>query len=376
MRHDVCWVAVLGSLAGACSSQKPPAPGNWREVAPMKTPRRSHGAAMLPDGKVLVAGGSPTFSGYSNHIVNDWTSSAEIYDPVADAWQPTAPMHAARGDFNVISLPDGRVLVIGSSATDVSYDAGGIPWVSGAHGLTEIFDPATATWSDAGETGEVRIYAASVMLSGGDVLLSGGLASGGNAFSSTAERWSPGTGSWRPAASMSIPRYHARAFLLPTGKVLVVGGSNANAASSSEIYDPSTDTWSAGPSPIGPHSEDAPVTMSDGTIVIVASTAERFDVASSRFVAMSTPPFGLHSACATGRDAILGVRFGSGTALYRSGQWTAIAAPPGVTFGALMQPLRDGRVLMAGGIGPEVGRYSDGTPRSTGLSKAAIFTLP
>ena len=47
----------------------------------MLKPRSGHVAALLPNGKVLVAGGGAD------------DASAEIYDPVSGTFAPTADMH-------------------------------------------------------------------------------------------------------------------------------------------------------------------------------------------------------------------------------------------------------------------------------------------
>jgi len=66
-------------------------------------------------GKVLVAGGQ----GAGVFLV----PAAEIYDPATGTWSPTGSMAIAREGTSATRLPDGRVLVAGGT-TDVS---GGVP---------------------------------------------------------------------------------------------------------------------------------------------------------------------------------------------------------------------------------------------------------
>jgi hypothetical protein len=42
--------------------------------------------------------------------------SAELFDPRTNTWQPTAPMNVARRNHRAALLPDGSVLVIGGSS--------------------------------------------------------------------------------------------------------------------------------------------------------------------------------------------------------------------------------------------------------------------
>ena len=60
---------------------------------------------MLPNGKVLVAGG---YNG-SGHLL----SSAELYDPASGTWSATGSLNTAREFHTATLLPNGKVLVAG-----------------------------------------------------------------------------------------------------------------------------------------------------------------------------------------------------------------------------------------------------------------------
>jgi hypothetical protein len=83
-------------------SQESPA---WREVSPMAFPRRRHNLTVLPDGKVLVTGGTQVGNEEAQAVY-----AAELWDPVSESWTTLASMHVARMYHSTaLLLPDGRV---------------------------------------------------------------------------------------------------------------------------------------------------------------------------------------------------------------------------------------------------------------------------
>ena len=78
--------------------------GVWVLTAPMSTPRTHHTAALLPDGTVIVAGGSNGTTALA---------TAEIYDPVAQTWSPALPMNVARSEATGTMLTSGGWVVAG-----------------------------------------------------------------------------------------------------------------------------------------------------------------------------------------------------------------------------------------------------------------------
>ena len=74
--------------------------------------RAGHTATLMPDGSVLVAG-----SFGSSGDSNDALASAELYDPGSRSWTATASMAEARWFYTATLLPDGRVLAAGGSSS-------------------------------------------------------------------------------------------------------------------------------------------------------------------------------------------------------------------------------------------------------------------
>ncbi len=135
-----------------------PHTGAWRTTAPMQTARRSHVAAVLQDGRVLVAGGS---SGHFND--NRQLSEAEVFDPQIEKWTAVAPLREARWGATETLLRNGQVLVVGGAIAP-----------RGARKSAELFEPDQGTWSDAGNLMEARNGHRAIMLNDGRVLIVGG----------------------------------------------------------------------------------------------------------------------------------------------------------------------------------------------------------
>src|SRR5207302_8626138 len=85
--HFVRFALALAVLALSSFFTQPVGAASWVTNSPMSTARQNHTATLLPDGKVLVAGG---YNG-TNAV-----ASAEVYDPAAGVWTSTGPMTTNR----------------------------------------------------------------------------------------------------------------------------------------------------------------------------------------------------------------------------------------------------------------------------------------
>jgi len=87
-----------------------PAPA-WRETASMVSPRAFHTLTLLPDGTVLATGGSRRTDGQDT---SQAVSEAELWNPGTETWTKMARMQRPRlFQSTALLLPDGRVLVAG-----------------------------------------------------------------------------------------------------------------------------------------------------------------------------------------------------------------------------------------------------------------------
>ena len=87
-----------------------PTTKTWSETGSLPQPLIYHTATLLHDGDVLVAGGKTALV-----PENEDTANAEIYQASTGTWKPTASLDAAVAGHTATLLPDGRVLVIGGT---------------------------------------------------------------------------------------------------------------------------------------------------------------------------------------------------------------------------------------------------------------------
>lgn len=220
-------VLVAGGSANYSEAELyDPASGRWTATGSMLEGRRGHSATLLLDGTVLAAGGCACSEPPP-------TASAELYDPSNGTWAATGSMAEGRMAHSAILTADGRILV----TTDGLFDD--------TPASTELYDPSAGRWSAAGDMVLGRVGPAIAPLSDGRVLASGGFdpdrALGGEPTPLTSvEVFDSATGRWTVTTSMGRARHGHSMTLLADGRVLVVGGDDATGARSAEIYDPGT----------------------------------------------------------------------------------------------------------------------------------------
>src|SRR5262249_55280848 len=146
-----------------------------------------HAAVLLQNGKVLVTGGSGPFG---------TLSSAEIFDPALNSWSsvPSMTMSRARSLHALAVLPDGRVIAVGGGSGCCEILR-----------TSEIFDPASNSWTGTGSLVTPRQSMGVVTLPDGQIFVAGGEGVGG-AFVATAEIYNPSSSMWAPAGSMTTAR--------------------------------------------------------------------------------------------------------------------------------------------------------------------------
>ncbi len=335
-------------------------------TCPMETARESHTATLLNNGLVLITGG------------DDRTASlatAELFDPDSHSFAPAADMATTRAMHTATLLANGNVLVIGGRDSNGS-----------ALATAEVFDPNTTSFASVvASMSTARELHTATLLGNGKVLITGG--DEGTATLATAELFDPAIASFMPTEIMRVARKSHTATLLKDGKVIVIGGRGAdgNTLATAEIFDPSNGTFTPAGSMNTPRESHTATLLNNGKVLITGgdsgteslATAELFDPVSGKF----TPTGSMHA----GREFHTATLRNDGTVLVAGGAALTSAAdgtaqtgllPQSTTTAELFDPasdtfiqtsdmanarashaavlLPDGRVLVTGGINPEI----------------------
>ncbi len=322
--------AGMSAASTAADFTYQPVRGHWTSLP--ARPRLSHTATLLPDGKVLVAGGctEPEPTGACTKA----TATADLYDPDLRSWSATASMTRPRIGQLATLLPDGDVLVAGGcseSPCSSQQDAA-------AARTAELYHPKTRTWTSTGSMpsslgrDDATIIGLPVRpprvcgANCGKVLVVGSR--------SATELYDPSRGAWAPTAAPENTRSFPAAVVLHGGKVLVAGSVQAEGvgASPAELYDPSTAMWTAtGNAEPSPQLGETATLVPDGRVLAVTA----------QFPEGPSKGDELYDPTALPDPANPSVK---------GGAWTiATPALTGRRFGNTATLLRDGTVLIVGG---------------------------
>jgi hypothetical protein len=139
-------VLIIGGISSNGSSLTSaelydPTTGAFTLTDTMADGRVYQTATLLPDGRVLVAGGCDNGRDYASCR---FLTSAEVYDPTTGTFAATGPMSDQRVYHTATRLADGRVLVAGG----VGDHADTAPLAS-----AELYDPVADAFGPAGSGG-------------------------------------------------------------------------------------------------------------------------------------------------------------------------------------------------------------------------------
>jgi hypothetical protein len=150
--------------------------GSWTDMGSI-SPRHTFGSSVLYDsnGKVLMMGG---LNSLSTPIADAKIIDLTVNDPTLNRpkWEVVSSMNFPRIYHTATVLPDGKVLVTGGTrckgANHIDSDDG--TCVGGQIMTPEMWDPATKSWSIMAQQSEIRVYhSTAVLLPDARVLVAG-----------------------------------------------------------------------------------------------------------------------------------------------------------------------------------------------------------
>ncbi len=237
----------------------------------MNEPRAGHTATLLPDGKVLIAGGATRRdAGLATTALHErWaagTASAELYDPSTRKFVHTGSMHWPRVGFTATLLRNGKVLIAGG-------------YVGGkASATAELYEPANGSFVITGTMVSPHASQSATLLPNGKVLIVGGIQNNAvwegfyQDHIAGAELYEPDTGRFSPARSQPTPgQLRPRAVLLNDGDVLIISADDrgGNFMDIAQLYSPKDATFVAAPSDgLGSYANGAATLLDNGNVLV------------------------------------------------------------------------------------------------------------
>ena len=251
--------------------------------------RSEHGAVLLPDGRVFVAGGTNTLGSDGGALAN-----AEIYDPSSQSSLSVASMKRARRRVG-LAYVDGAVIAVGGSGASDSATT------------VERYELETNTWVDiADPTGTSRPAPAAVAYGPGYALVVGGQA-GAERYLGDADVV---TSSFELLESIPQPRADHSATVDSQGNVLVVGGTSqvSSATTSVQLFDSIADTFSDKAPLLTARAGHAAALLPDTRILVVGGANQSGLVAQAEVYSTATDRWEAAGSLAIPRrDAVLAV---------------------------------------------------------------------
>lgn len=308
-------VLVAGGYVGASPLERDgvataeiydPATRSFTRTADMVQARAHHAAALLPDGRVLFAGW-------------DKTAIVEIYDPVTRTFSAAGNLLEPQYIHTATLLRSGKVLLGGITRAELYDPRTGRLSMAGPYARrpppstytefwfptatvmddgrvlfigdvpSQVYDPESDTFTnvvgrDLCDVGLCGMYDhTATRLDDRRVLVTGGRTDEGPHWGvEIAHLFRSGAGSFSLTGKMTRPRLGHIAAKLADGRVLVAGGetgacersicSYAGISASTELYDPSTESFSPAGDMLQARSGARAVTLASGEVLITGGT--------------------------------------------------------------------------------------------------------
>ena len=225
----------------------------WTRGADMAIASEGAQAVTLPDGRIVVLGGSPGCPNVASAQLCFSTRRVDVYNPRTNAWRALASMQFPRYRFNAV-WRNGQI-----------YAIGGLDGIQPLASV-EAYDPRTNRWHYVASLPRVKMGAAAAVDTLGRIYVMGGAPAAFPFYNSLyiyeGHHWTTG-----PAMLRATQDYAATSG--SDGKIYALGGWNQADLTAVQVYDPWTRRWSLGPPLPVPLCCMGAVTTPDGSIYAV-----------------------------------------------------------------------------------------------------------
>ncbi|MCC6661957.1 MAG: DUF1929 domain-containing protein [Phycisphaerales bacterium] len=314
-----------------------PATGAKFFAADSGLPQGCMNGSLLPDGRVIFAGGQDGDDPGNFMNAIPWVKA---YNPTTDTWTRLADLQNAAGRWypGLARLRDGSIMVMGGGTAPAAVrtntcerlDLSALTWsFTGSmlrpseftpsallyNGLVlitwsppQVYNPATGVWRATGDFVQAargwpgHSDHSIVVLEDGRVLAIG-ISGTPTASTRMGEVYDPATESWSTTSNPGLIRFQAEVVQLPDGRVLVAGGETKQSSPPvpnslgivkwTDLYDPASDSWRR-VSDLNRFAEYHAVTLliPDGRVVTTGGTRIKFQVGpTSADIEAFSPPY-------------------------------------------------------------------------------------
>jgi hypothetical protein len=227
-------------------------------------PLLSHTATLLPDGQVLLTGGGYRTDGTDRGFGSFGSRALEAYR--VDALTAVATLNDDRGHHETTLLADGRLLVTGGGWVNI----GGFHIWRTFHQSAELIEGGTVRHLPL--MTQARADHTATLLRDGRVLIAGGLDGTESLYDAiaTAEIFDAATETFQAVEPMLHPRRGHTATLLQDGRVLIAGGAAEGAA---EIFDPATNRFTSA-ADVGARAGHTATLLRDGKVLLAGGAED------------------------------------------------------------------------------------------------------
>jgi hypothetical protein len=204
----------------------------------------------------LPNGDIAVFGGFHYAIKHSYISACEVFEVANNSFRTTNHLIERRCESAAVSLRDGRVMVIGGCYR--------YTWLNSC----EFYNPSSRKFTACRAKMRVtRTGHTASLLPDGTVLVCGGYSSDKSVFQTT-EIYDPSTDSFSDGPLMDVVRGRHTATTLMDGRIILTGGEHNKSSNSTAMYNPTTKSFSAGPDMIASRRSHFAALLPDGRVLV------------------------------------------------------------------------------------------------------------